>query len=302
MGERMRLRGRTKLALLAVLALAVGVLTASAGTATGASAAGTLVPKVGTGGPQTGAFTPWDGTGGDEFAEQEDEDSPDAYSGNIVDRSLSSGGAAVGVSTTTGKKAKSNPKFVSGFEGLNLFQQRYARGGNQFTVEPPDQGMCAGNGYVIEAVNDVLNVYDTAGHSALPDNTSTNIVSGFARNVNHAVDLNSFYGYAPAVNRSVANGQPNHFGQFVTDPSCLYDAATQRFFVVVLTLETNSTTGGFTAVNHLDLAVSQTSNPTGRWNIYRVDVTNDGTNIGGTNPGPFLGDYPHIGADANGFY
>ncbi|MFL5950927.1 MAG: hypothetical protein ACJ74M_04910 [Gaiellaceae bacterium] len=282
--------------------MVVGVLTASAGTAAGASAGGTLVPKAGTGSPSTGAFTPWDGTGGNEFPAQEDEDSPDAYSGNIVDRSLSAGGAAVGVATTTGKRAKSNPKFNSGFEGLNLYQQRYARGGNQFSVEPPDQGMCAGNGYVVEAVNDVLNVYDTAGHSALPDNTSTNIVSGFARNVNHAVDLNSFYGYAPAVNRSVANGQPNHFGQFVTDPSCLYDAATQRFFVVVLTLETNSTTGGFTAVNHLDLAVSQTSNPTGRWNIYRVDVTNDGTNIGGTNPGPFLGDYPHIGADANGFY
>src|SRR5580765_3093662 len=105
MGERMRLRGRTKLALLAVLAMVVGVLTASAGTATGASAAGSsLVPKAGTGGPQTGAFTPWDGTGGQEFPQQEDEDQPDAYGGNIVDRSLSAGvGGAV--STTTGKKA-----------------------------------------------------------------------------------------------------------------------------------------------------------------------------------------------------
>jgi hypothetical protein len=55
-------------------------------------------------------------------------------------------------------------------------------------------------------------------------------------------------------------------------------------------------------VNHLDLAVSQTSNPTGGWNIYKIDVTNDGTNTGGSNPGPYLGDYPHIGADANGFY
>ena len=59
--------------------------------------------------------------------------------------------------------------------------------------------------------------------------------------------------------------------QFVTDPSCIYDAATQRFFVVVLTLETHPN-GSFTLVNHLDLAVSQTSNPTGGWNIYRIDV------------------------------
>jgi hypothetical protein len=131
----------------------------------------------------------------------------------------------------------------------------------------------------------------------LPDNTAGNIVGGFPRNVDHAVDLNSFYGYAPAINRSTGVR-----GQFVTDPSCLFDAQTQRFYVLALTLETVPTTGAFTTVNHLDLAVSQTSDPTGSWNIYRIDVTNDGTNTGGHNPGPYLGDYPHIGADANGIY
>src|SRR5947207_9237826 len=157
--------------------------------------------------------------------------------------------------------------------------------------------MCVGNGYVVEAVNYVMNVFSAAtGASALPDNTATNIVAGFPRNVNHTVDLNSFYGYAPAINRSTGVR-----AQFVTDPSCLFDAATQRFYVVVLTLETTPS-GAFTHVNHLDVAVSQTANPTGGWNIYKVDVTNDGTNTGGVNPGPYLGDYPHIGADANGFY
>jgi hypothetical protein len=299
----MRLRGRTKLGLGAVLVLAVCALTASAGTATGASAAASsLVPKVGTGGPTTGAFTPWDGSAGNEFAGGGDEESADAYAGNIVDRSLSSGGAAVGVATTTGKKAKSNPVFNFGFEGLNHYQQRYSRGGNQFSVEPPDQGMCAGNGYVVEVVNDVFNVYSqSTGASVLPDNTATNIVAGFPRNVNHAVDLNSFYGYPPAIDRAHGNVR----GEFVTDPSCIYDAATQRFFMVVLTLDPQvpgPCQGVFSCRNHLDLAVSQTSNPTGKWNIYRTDVTNDGTNTGGVNAGPYLGDYPHIGADANGIY
>ena len=145
-------------------------------------------------------------------------------------------------------------------------------------------------------MNDVINVFNTSGASVLPDNTATNIVSGFPTNVNHAVDLNSFYGYAPAINRTTGVR-----AQSVTDPSCLYDAATQRFFVVVLTLE-SFPNGALTLVNHLDIAVSQSANPTGSWNIYRVDVTNDGTNTGGQNPGPYLGDYPHIGADANGFY
>jgi hypothetical protein len=281
---------RLGLALVAVAALAVWLVS-------GAMAESRQIPIGGTGSAQTGNFTP-SGAGDvtqDEFPTgQESDEGPNPYNGTI---SLSTGTGG-GPSVASGKKAKSNPTFNFGFEGLNHYQQRYSRGGNQFSVEPPDQGMCAGNGYVVEAVNDVLNVFSQAtGASVLPDNTATNIVAGFPRNVNHAVDLNSFYGYAAAVNRTTGVR-----AQFVTDPSCLYDAQTQRFFVVVLTLEVVPTSGAFTTVNHLDIAVSQTSNPTGGWNIYRTDVTNDGTNTGGANPGPFLGDYPHIGADANGFY
>ncbi len=276
------------------MAVASVTVASSASASSGVS----QVSLAGTGAPQTGAFTP-SGSGDvtqAEFPGQPDnEASPEAFAGSIVNRSLSRG-VGNGVPVTSGKKAKSGPQFNSGFEGLNLYQQRYARGGNQFTLEPPDQGMCAGNGYVVEAVNDVLNVYNTSGQSVLPDNTATNIVAGFPRNVNHAVDLNSFYGYAPAINRTTGVR-----GQFVTDPSCLYDAATQRFFVVVLTLETRPN-GSFTLVNHLDLAVSKTSNPAGLWNIYRTPVTNDGSNPDPSNACPCLGDYPHIGADANGFY
>src|ERR671928_1648805 len=240
---------RLGLALVAVAALAVWL-------ASGAMAESRQIPIGGTGSAQTGGFTP-SGPGDatdEEFAtdESDADEGPDPYEGTI---SLTDG-AGGGPSISSGKKAKSNPTFNSGFEGLNFYQQRYARGGNQFSVEPPDQAMCAGNGYVVEAVNDVLNVYSQAtGASALPDNTATNIVSGFPRNVNHAVDLNSFFGYAPAINRSTGIR-----GQFVTDPSCLYDAQTQRFFVVVLTLDTFPN-GAFTHVNHLDLAVSKTANP-----------------------------------------
>jgi hypothetical protein len=279
------------------LGLAVVVVAALAvWPASGAMAGSRQVPLSGTGSAQTGGFTP--SGAGDviqvEFPTGDNEAGPDPYNGTI---SFSTG-AGGGPSVSAANKAKSNPTFNFGFEGLNHYQQRYSRGGNQFSVEPPDQGMCVGNGYVVEAVNDVLNVYSAAtGASVLPDNTATNIVGGFPRNVDHAVDLNSFYGYPPAVNRTTGIR-----GQFVTDPSCIYDAQTQRFFVVVLTLETVPTTGAFTHVNHLDLAVSKTNDPTGGWNIYRIDVTNDGTNTGGKNPGPYLGDYPHIGADANGIY
>jgi hypothetical protein len=76
-------------------------------------------------------------------------------------------------------------------------QQRTANNGNQFSVEPPDQGLAVGNGDVLEVVNDVLPVYDSSG----------NPLSG-------VVDLNTFYGYEPAVVR----GTNPVFGPSITDP------------------------------------------------------------------------------------
>ena len=291
-------------------AAGLSLLLSAVGTYPAVAASGVTrqVSSGGTTSMQTGDFSPSsdaDVTKVEFPGQQDGANGPGPYPGVIVNRSNSQSHGH-GASAPGGKKAKSNPSFITGFEGLNLYQQRYARGGNQFTVEPPDQGLCAGNGFVVEAVNDVLNVFNTSGASVLPDNTSTNIVGGLPRNVNHAVDLNSFYGYAPAINRSTGVR-----AQFVTDPSCLYDAQTGRFFVVVLTLETFPN-GAFTGKNHIDIAVSNTSDPTGNWTIYRVPVQDDGTdgtpdhgcalNNDGSGHGACLGDYPHIGADANGFY
>src|SRR5690348_8851887 len=289
--KRLLLLTMSSLAVLSMLlAASAAVYTRSAHAASGTTRSVTLD---GTISPQTGDFTPSDSNGlQDEFPQGDEADTgPDPYAGTI---SFSTG-AGSGASVNSGKKAKSNPTFNFGFEGLNHYQQRYSRGGNQFSVEPPDQGLCVGNGYVVEAVNDVFNVYSAAtGASLLPDNTATNIVSGFPRDVNHAIDLNSFYGYPPAINRTTGVR-----GEFVTDPSCLYDAATQRWFLVVLTLEDSSL---HNPVNHLDIAVSKTPDATGGWNIYRLDVTGDGSPGSTGGPCPCLGDYPHIGADANGFY
>src|ERR1700747_2710994 len=126
------------------------------GSQASAGSAATQIAAAGSTAPLTGTYTP----SGDndvtraEFPEQMDEpDGPGPFPGTITNRSLSLG-SGTGSAVTSGRKAKSNPQFNTGFEGLNLFQQRYARGGNQFTVEPPDQALCAGNGYVLEAAND----------------------------------------------------------------------------------------------------------------------------------------------------
>ncbi|HEY9513065.1 MAG TPA: hypothetical protein VIQ48_10885 [Rhodanobacter sp.] len=181
------------------------------------------------------------------------------------------------------RQAKSNPQLFRGFDGLNFHDQRYANGGNQFSVEPPDQGLCAGNGFVMESVNDVLAIYDRSGNQLVGP-----------------VDLNTFYGYAAAINRTTGA-----YGPSITDPSCYYDADTQRWFQIALTLDRVGTTSELAGTNHLDIAVSQTADPTGAWNIYRLPVQNNGTEgtpDHGCSEGYCLGDYPHIGADANAIF
>src|SRR6266542_1714852 len=218
-----------------------------------------------------------------EFAgEPREGERAEAAGAAAVNRSLSSGTAGSGLSVATGK-SKSSPQLITSFDGLNHRDQRTANGGNQFSLEPPDQGLCAGNGFVMESLNDVLRVYDRSGNALVG-----------------VIDLNTFYGYPPAINRTT--GQ---FGPFVTDPSCSFDADTQRWFNVVLTLDVDPVSGDFLGPNHLDLAVSTTSDPTGSYTIYRIPAQDDGTqgtpnhNCAG---GPCLGDFPHLGADRNGFY
>jgi hypothetical protein len=202
---------------------------------------------------------------------------------SFVNRSIARGHGQGGQAVTPSGRAKSNPQVSLSFKGLDFHDQRFANGGNQFSVEPPDQGLCAGNGFVMESVNDVLSIYDTAGNKLVGP-----------------VDLNTFYGYPAAINR--ANGK---YGPSITDPSCYYDADTQRWFQVVLTLDRVGTTSTLAGPNHIDIAVSQTADPRGAWNIYHLPVQNDGTQ--GT-PNHHcarqycLGDYPHIGADANAFF
>jgi len=204
-----------------------------------------------------------------------------------INRSLP--GTKTGNGKPVSSKPKSNPELGTHFQGLNFHDQRFANGGNQFSVEPPDQGLCAGNGFVLETVNDVLQVYDTAGNALL--------------NGGHAVDLNTFYGYPPAIVRSGPNAGQR--GPSITDPSCLYVQAIGRFVHVALTLDHVDLTASLTGNNHLDIAVSDTGNPTGTWTIYKLPVQNNGTQgtpDHGCNLGFCLGDYPHIGADANGIY
>jgi hypothetical protein len=170
-------------------------------------------------------------------------------------------------------------KAGAGFDGLTHRDQRLASGGNQFSSEPPDQGLAVGNGYVLETVNTAIRVRKTDGSIATP-----------------TVALNEFFKLAPAINRTTGV-----FGPFTSDPKAYFDVDAQRWFVTLLEIDQDPATGAFLPHSVVLLAVSQTATPTGGWNLFSIDVTN----VTGTPDHvgcPCFGDQPLIGADKYGFY
>lgn len=188
--------------------------------------------------------------------------------------------------------AKTNPKLAFTHEGLNHYDQRFANGGNQFSEEPPDQGLCVGNGFTVETINSVIQVFSTEDGG----------------NLTGVMDLNTFFGYKAAIDRS-AYPRQNSIGPQVIDPQCYYDPDNNRFVVDVTTLGT-APDFSFNGVNTIDVAVSNSGDPTKNWTIYHIPAQNDGTSgtldhgctTDGTHHGPCFQDYPHIGADKYGVY
>jgi hypothetical protein len=269
----------------AVLGLALA--TAAAATLVGVAGASQLGSAATSAGPETTIIDPLSRRG---------EESPaDRSESQQHGKSKTHNGVVTPTVNPTAFDAVSNAVPGQSFEGVSMWDQRTLNG---FYLEPPDQGMCASTnasvgsgGRVVEAVNDVFSVYNTAG-ATLKEQT-----------------LNQFFGYA-----DVLAGGPE-----LTDPSCYYDEETGGWFVVVLTLELDPNTGNFTGGNHIDINVSNPGNhdpSTTTWKRYTIDTTDNGTNgspnhhcgldpnprAGESQPDACIGDYPHIGADRYGFY
>ncbi|GCE11029.1 hypothetical protein [Tengunoibacter tsumagoiensis] len=184
-----------------------------------------------------------------------------------------------GIATTS-----TNPK-ATGFNGISQYDQRTAGTGKyantQFSLEPPDQGLCAGNGYVVEGVNNAIAVYSKDGK----------LISGVEA-------LSQFYGLLPEIDRTTLT-----YGQFISDPKCIYDTQSNRWFFTELEYDTDPTNGAPAGPSHVLIAVTQTSDPTKAWTVFSVDTTDDGSNGTPNHAGcPCFGDQPLIGTDSHGFY
>jgi hypothetical protein len=161
---------------------------------------------------------------------------------------------------TTASSATFSSTLLRNFNGTSSLDSAKTNYGAQF--EPPDQGLCEGNGFVLEAVNSAYTVYTTAGA----------VVVG-PYNVN---DLFNEGGY-----------------EFTSDPRCFYDASTNRWFTLILFISG----GGGGTTSHFDVGVSTSGDPSKFFNFYQVDTT-DATGTGC----PCFGDQPLFGIDQNNVY
>jgi hypothetical protein len=111
------------------------------------------------------------------------------------------------------------------------------------TFEPPDQGLCEGNGFVLEPVNSAYRIYRTTGKS-----------------LRGPFNINDLFN---------VGGK-----EFTSDPRCWFDASSQTWFATILFLNDSST------ASSLLIAVRHNSDPRGLWNEYSIDTTDDPSGSG----------------------
>jgi hypothetical protein len=171
--------------------------------------------------------------------------------------------AAAPSASSSGLSAAS-PTLLANFNGVSSRDSAVTNFGQEF--EPPDQGLCVGNGFVVEMVNSAYTVYRPDG----------SVVTG-PFNVNGPFD--------------------EGLTEFTSDPRCQYDAATHTWFAVILFINTASTQ------SRIDLAVNTSGDPTTPWTDYQIDTTDIGGKTGPKHPGcPCLGDQPTLGIDPFNVY
>jgi hypothetical protein len=167
-------------------------------------------------------------------------------------------------SATGSALAATSPSLLANFNGVSSLDSAVTNFGQEF--EPPDQGLCVGNGFVVEMVNSAYTVYRPDG----------SVVTG-PFNVNGPFD--------------------EGLTEFTSDPRCQYDAATHTWFAVILFISSDNTQ------SRIDLAVNTSGDPTTPWTTYRIDTTDTGGKTGPKHPGcPCFGDQPTLGIDPLNVY
>jgi hypothetical protein len=175
-----------------------------------------------------------------------------------------------GVAQSTGSSSLVAPEatvdghgggLTANFNGVSSLDSQVTNFG--LTFEPPDQGLCAGNGFVVEMVNSAFRVYNTRGKTL---EGPTNVNAPFHEN----------------------------FAAFTSDPRCHFDPATNTWFASVLFINDPGT------ASTEDIAYNTSGDPTTDWSVFRIDTTDAGAPA--SSGCPCFGDQPRLGIDASNIY
>ena len=160
--------------------------------------------------------------------------------------------------------AHSDHAILSNFDGVSSLDSAVTNFGAEF--EPPDQGLCVGNGFVVEPVNSAYTIYKRDG----------SVIAG-PFNVNVLFD--------------------EGLTEFTSDPRCYFDPTTDTWFATILFISADNTEA------RTDIAVNTSGDPTTPWTVYHLDATDDGSNGTPVHVGcPCFGDQPLLGIDRENIY
>ena len=155
-------------------------------------------------------------------------------------------------------------RLLANFNGVSSLDSEVTNFGAEF--EPPDQGLCVGNGFVVEPVNSAITIYRTNG----------SVVLG-------PLNVNDLFNEGPT--------------QFTSDPRCYYDKSTHTWIATILFINSTNTE------SRTDIAINRSGNPTTPWTVYHLEATDDGTSATPVHPNcPCLGDQPLLGLDGDNVY
>jgi hypothetical protein len=141
-------------------------------------------------------------------------------------------------------------------------------------LTPPDTVVAAGPNHVVEAVNENLFIASKA-----------NLPSGLSGTTQ------SFDNFFPGFTHSLFG-----LSDVITDPSVNYDAATGKWIISILDVDLQNDKG------YLNIAVSDTNDPTGGWTKFQLDLTDGhGPLISGNQGLTLWGDFERFGSSANAY-
>lgn len=177
------------------------------------------------------------------------------------------GGGMMGTApevATTLIDAQPSGKLLLNFNGVSSRDSALTNFGAEF--EPPDQGLCVGNGFIVEPVNSAFTFYRMDG---------SRIAGPF--------NVNVLFSEGPT--------------EFTSDPRCYFDRATHTWFATILFINSTNTEA------RTDIAVNSSGDPTTPWTVYHLDNTDDGTHGTPRHRGcPCFGDQPLLGIDRENIY